>query len=157
MSANVLSAWGRGGNKKQKDNMPKKLYLCQCRQVGSSNSPLTQMRNPCCFGVNTTLNETCAGRPVVSETLLRGSKASSCLKATRNQNHLVGSNNQTKEPPRKHRSNRQVRNALGKGRISAVRERYQEVRQQKKATREHTAERKQSKEAFRLKSCLGKE
>lgn len=49
-----------------------------------------------------------------------------------------------------------MRNALGKGRTSAVKERYQEVRLKKKNW-EHTAERKQSKEAFRLQSCLGKE
>ena len=104
MSANALSAWGRGGNKKQKDNMPKKLYFCQRRQVGSSNSPPTQMSNPCCFRVNTTLNKTCACRPVMAEILLHESKPSSWLNARHSQNHLVGSNNQNKESPRKHRS-----------------------------------------------------
>lgn len=103
-SENVLSAWWRGGNKKQKDNMPKKLYFCQHRQVGSSNSPPTQMSNPCCFQVNTTLNETCACRLAMAENLLHKTKPSSWLNARRSQNHLVGSNNQSKESPRKHRS-----------------------------------------------------
>lgn len=96
---------GTGGNEKQNDNKPKKiLYICQCKQVGSSNSPPMQMSNPCCFQVNMTLNETCACRPVMAGTLLSESKPSSRLNARRNHNHLVGCNNQTKEPPQNHRS-----------------------------------------------------
>lgn len=78
--------------------MPEKLYFCQHRQVGSSNASPMQMSNPCCFWVNMTLNETHVCKSVIAETLLHESKPSSRLSARGSQNHLVGSNNQIKEP-----------------------------------------------------------
>lgn len=59
-ASKCVSAGGEEGLKQQQDNMPENLYFWQCRQVGSSNSAPTQVSNPCCFGVNAALRQSCA-------------------------------------------------------------------------------------------------
>lgn len=61
----------------------------------------------------------------------------------------------TKSRNPKEQKHREVRHAIGKGRISAFRAQNQEVRQMKEKIWENISERKHSKEAFEAKELSG--